>query len=528
MRAKTKINASNIIFIGSGISSSFTIIHFLDHLLKIRIQKELKLTIIDKYKEFHTGIPYGERSGSSVLLITSLKNFLPLSILQDFLIWLTIHKDSLIQEFRSNGGKLANEWIETNTNSIKHNKWEELYIPRRFFGRYIDELVRSKINESISKGIIAVDYIMKEVIDVEKTNRKYTIFLNSGETIYSEKVILSIGSLPVKYLWKHQSCIEEEHLLFINNPYCPDLSTVLNKINTFIKNKENQNINVLIVGANASGLEMLYKLNDVKEIESEINKFLMLSIQGLLPDTIINEEKRKKYKPHYLEALKKESHITAKLIADATFKDLDRADQINLGAASTVEIVSKAFGSLLERLDETELKEFACLYGNKIGRRQRCAGYHYFRTAQNLHNQNKFQHIAGRFENITQNSKNDYLLEYLDTCTNTNRIHDDTIQIVINCIGSTTLYNDDIPQLLKNLMNKGFCVKNNSNIGFDVNEKLEAQDNFHIIGPLVAGNIIEGKAVWHLEHCGRIIWLSKLLAEKMGQYFSQKQEVINE
>ena len=49
----------------------------------------------------------------------------------------------------------------------------------------------------------------------------------------------------------------------------------------------------------------------------------------------------------------------------------------------------------------------------------------------------------------------------------------------------------------------------------NVNANLEASTNLHVIGPLLAGNIFEGKAVWHLEHCGRIMWLSKVLADRL-------------
>jgi hypothetical protein len=32
---------------------------------------------------------------------------------------------------------------------------------------------------------------------------------------------------------------------------------------------------------------------------------------------------------------------------------------------------------------------------------------------------------------------------------------------------------------------------------------------------LLAGNVIENNAVWHVEHCGRILWTSGLLSEKL-------------
>ncbi|WP_299252481.1 FAD/NAD(P)-binding protein [uncultured Aquimarina sp.] len=517
---KTKI--SDITFIGSGISSSFTILHFLDRLKKQAIRKKISITIIDKYPEFYTGIPYGVRSGFSVLLITSLKNFLPEPELGKFIKWLNVNKEWLLEEFRSDGGALSSDWLSKHEDKLKNNEWGDLFIPRRFFGSYIDQKTKKYIKEAEERDSIAVNYINTEVIDIDKTDKLYSLSLGNDQEIISEKVVLSLGSLPTVHLWKKEDLITNDNLFFVNNPYKPSLKEVFAQLETFLVDKPKKQLNALIVGANASGLEMLYKLNDHDHIKSKINKFTLLSTQGLSPDSIIDEEGKKRYSPNNLLSLADHENLTAKQIADATYRDLDLADEIHLGAASTVDVISKAFGSLLKKLDREELKKFACLYGNDIGRRQRCAGYHYSKTIEILKKENRFDHIAGRFIDIKKNADNIYSLEYLDTKSKTNRISKDSVHIIFNCIGSTNLIASDIPPLLKKVITKKLCAPNESNIGFEVNESLETSDNLHIIGPLLAGNIFEGNAVWHVEHCGRIIWLSELLAEKVYNYFNQK------
>ncbi len=523
MGAEIITNTSDITFIGSGISSSFTILHLLDGIeINNESKKKIHITIIDKSQEFHTGIPYGVRSGFSVLLITSLKNFLPEPELGKFVEWLNNNKKWLLEEFKKDGGKLSLDWVSKHEEKIKNNDWEDLFIPRRFFGCYIDKKVKDRLEEFTNKGLVDVNYITGEVLDLEKKNDSYILFLENGTSILSEKVILSVGSLPVNHLWKDDTLIEDDNLLFINNPYKPELKEILNKIEGFIEKNESKKPNVLVVGANASGLEMLYKLNDNEKIKSSINKFTVLSTQGLMPDAVIDEEKRKEYTPFNLQALASKNTLTAKTIAEATFKDLDYADEINLGAASTVEIISTAFGSLLGKLDQEELKKFACLYGNEIGRRQRCAGFHYSKIIDDLKEEGRFDHIAGRFCDIRKNENDEYLLEYLDTKSGENMILQEPVHLVINCVGSTNLSKNNVPELLKKIMNKGYCKPNESKIGFEVNESLESSENLHVVGPLLAGNIFEGKAVWHLEHCGRIIWLSRVLSEKISDYFFKK------
>ncbi len=514
---------SDISFIGSGISASFTVLNFLD-LIKNgpKLKNRLSIHVIDKFPEFNTGIPYGARSGSSTLLITSLRNFLPEPELTKFIKWLNVNKDWLLKEFKNEGGILSEKWLDINGVDIQNNKWKDIFIPRRFFGYYINEMVENSIKELTSKNAIEINYITAEVLNLSKENNTYTITLENNKPILSEKVILSVGSLPVNNLWKNEALIEEENLMFINTPYDPQLEITLKNVKHFIKNRADKGTNVLIIGANASALELLYKLNDVSKAGDHTpNNFVFLSTQGRAPDAIIDEKRKKEFKPIHLNKLQNASTLSADSIAEATFKDIDLSDEINLGAASTVEIISSAFGSLLEKLNETELEKFACYYGNEIGKKQRCAGVHYSNTIEMLKADRRFEHIAGRFVDLQENNNN-YFLKYLDTNTKEVKTYNKEFNLIFNCIGGKNLTQNDIPKLILNLIENGYCKPNESKIGFHVNHSLEASNNLHVMGPLLAGNVIDNKAVWHVEHCGRIIWISQILAKNMYNYFLEK------
>lgn len=506
---------SNITFIGSGISTSFSIISFLDLISnKIHHNSKISINIIDKYPEFNLGIPYGSRSGFSPLLIISLRNFLIEPERSLFIKWLNNNKTWLLEEFENEGGVLSKKWLIDNEASIKNNEWEDLFIPRRFFGCYIDLRVTHEIKELTEKGLIDVNFVNGEVVDIEKNKNYYKILFKDHSEIDSQKVILSAGSLPIRNLWKNKDLIENKNLLFINNPYKPNLGVVLNKINEFIRNSASKTTNILIVGANASALELIYKINDFSKEKHTNTHFTFLSTQGKVPDATIDLERQKLFLPSHLNELRKNKDLTAKLIAEATYKDLDAADEFNLGAASTVDIISRSFGVLLEELSSKELEVFACKYGNQIGKRQRCAGLHYTNVINALKKQNKFEHIAGRFNSLSHDKAHgDYRLEYLDTTTQKEKTHEAPFHIIINCVGSKTLKDKDIPILHHNLIKKKYCIPNESEIGFYVNESLEAHENLHIIGPMLAGNVINNRAVWHVEHCGRIIGISKILSK---------------
>ena len=505
---------SDIVFVGSGISSSFTLMHLLENLNETNSTKKISIRVVDKFKEFHTGIPYGTRSGSSVHLITSLENFLPQPEFDKFVHWLNDNKNWLLSEYLEDGGKLAEKWIAKHKQEIENNNWNALFLPRRFFGYYLTEKIEKKIAELKAKNRLDINYIQAEIVDVHKLKKCFNIETKGGSIIKGAKVVVSVGSLPVNDLWKNKPLIQDTNLLFVNNPYLPSLNEILYIIKDFVKERASKKTNILIVGANASALEMLYKLNDIASLDNA--NFVFLSTLGLMPDGIVDEIKLKKYAPKNLELLANQDTLTACQIANATYKDLDAADEIKLGPASTVGVISKAFGSLLSKLNESELEKFACIDGNEIGRRQRCAGIHYLNVAEELKKENRFQHIAGRFSSFNKTSNDEYKLEYLDTETKEKKVYQEPFHVVVNCVGSMNLESEHLPILFKNLIGKKMCNQNSSKIGFRVNENLEASENLHIIGPLLAGNVIDNNAVWHVEHCGRILKYSKILASKLN------------
>jgi uncharacterized NAD(P)/FAD-binding protein YdhS len=45
-----------------------------------------------------------------------------------------------------------------------------------------------------------------------------------------------------------------------------------------------------------------------------------------------------------------------------------------------------------------------------------------------------------------------------------------------------------------------------------VNDEMEASPGLFVLGPLLAGNVVNGTAIWHVEHCGRISRFARDLA----------------
>ncbi|WP_445381933.1 GNAT family N-acetyltransferase [Robiginitalea sp. IMCC43444] len=523
-KTQQKSGLQDYLFIGSGISSAFTLWNFLNKIQKVKNFRPLQITVLDKYGEFNKGIPYGERSGKAVLLITNLKSFLPEPELTPFMEWLSANKSWLLEEFKADGGVRSAVWLEKNQDAIANNQWAGMFLPRYFFGCYMAEQVGKIVGIMEAANQIQITFKQAEVINISRLDDLWMADTGHSGCITAKKIIMGIGSLPTNYLWKEKHEIREKNLLFLNDLYANNFGQAVDQVHKQISKQSGRKINVLMVGANASALEVLYRLNDREDIAVHCNKFYFLSTYGILPDSELDTEKLKTFKPGNLKALMNKAKISSAEINEAATRDLDKAAKIELGAFSTVGVISEAIGKLLGRLDPLELENFACFHGNEIGRRQRCAGEHYVETVRMLESEKRFEHIAGRFHDL-QLTEEGARVFYSETESGKIKSLNDTVSVVINCSGGMSLDNPKIPKVLRKLIQGDLLAPNASRIGFKVNDSLEAQPDFHIVGPLLAGNVIENKAVWHVEHCGRIIWLSKILAGILSDPILYKKEL---
>ena len=220
-------------------------------------------------------------------------------------------------------------------------------MPRFFFGRYIHEEVVKRIDKLVAEERLVVEYLQKETQAITKENGMFSLKFNDNSNLLVEKAVLSIGSLPYKKLYNEETK-ENLNTLYIDAPYGAGMEENMAKIARFIQEREKNNLHtkIAVLGANASGLEMLYKICDKLPMDEYHTSFKTLSSHGIMPDGTFDPIKAKTFKATHLEALATSKILTAKLIAEAAHKDIDNAEKQQLGAATTVGIISQGFGSL--------------------------------------------------------------------------------------------------------------------------------------------------------------------------------------
>lgn len=508
----------DLTFVGAGLSCSCTIIYYINLAYELKKKNKIKLLIIEKTEEFWTGIPYGMRSGYDSLIITSLKEFLPETELRLFVNWIKENFYKVVTDnIAQNEHKSINEWLLNNQKQIRENLWENLFIPRYIFGIYLKDRVTGLLETAEKDGIIDYQLLTAEVTDIERNNGIYSITAKTdfGKEIFfsSTKVILSIGTPPKARLNINFNDKPDEGVCIIEDIYEPDISTNIVRIQKALKNsdKSHQN-NILILGSNASALEILYNLKNVTTSDNLINQVYILSPDGSFPNKIKDAGDVINYVLVNLTYLKNLASCTAEQILEAVRMDTEDAHKKKTDISDIYHPMCNLVIDLLNKLNLDEQKKFVFREGVEIGKYHRRAGAEYLAVIAPLISQHKISFIKGRFLRRVLGNPESFHFEYLDKLTGRVNTFPQPIKIVINCIGFQNL-STSTSDFVKRLTERNICLPNGSERGFAVNENFEANDNFYIMGPLLAGNLNQRLRVWHAESCPRIFQLSRQLAE---------------
>jgi uncharacterized NAD(P)/FAD-binding protein YdhS len=518
--------------IGAGISSAYTIIHYISLLEQQALNgaKELsqvqpvKILVTEKSGEFWTGIPYGSRSGRNSLLISPLKEFIPQQLEREhFVEWLSRNRSLVFDPQEYNKGELSRKWLQENESAMSQGLWDDLFIPRHIFGVYLKERLGNVLQTATAKGLIEINLLTADVLDVQNVQDTYRVDVavaNEDDTYFwAKKVVIAIGSPPNVAFERDDANDLDREICYIDNMYEPSLDFNIDRICKSLQQSERQsNRQVLIVGSNAGTLDTLYSLNNSKLATSLIDKFTILSPNAAFPHRISREVVCVNYTPKHLVALVATESFTAKQILEAVMQDVAWATAQNINISDIYGDISKVVIQALGQLSFGEQKQFVSRYAVEIGKLQRRAGGEYLDVIDDLISQQKLEFLKGKFVKYSPLTARSASCEYLDSEDSQQKVYDAPIDVIINCAGFQDVTKSS-SVLIQNLIRREIFVANDSNRGFVIDKNFESTSskNCYLMGPLVAGNIDGNFKVWHAESCQRIISLSQTLADVLLQ-----------
>jgi uncharacterized NAD(P)/FAD-binding protein YdhS len=176
---------------------------------------------------------------------------------------------------------------------------------------------------------------------------------------------------------------------------------------------------------------------------------------------------------------------------------------------------------LFQHMDLAEQEAFFCQHGMTFTKLMRRAGREYREAADGLAAGGKLAMVKGVFRGLSASAAGSGFVSasYAETETGTSRTHPLPFAVVVNCGGFEEL-NASSSRLVCNLVKNNVCQVNQTNRGFLVNERLEANRNLYVIGPLVGGNFNRKIRFWHVESAPRIQGLAGLLARTLFESLS--------
>ena len=517
----TEMTLYDIAIVGSGIACSMTLCQLAERLKDMPARsKALRIGVIEREGEMWNGIPYGRRSAVGALAFQRLQEFLEEPERSYYIEWLAANAASWLKTLRECGGPGAAKWISDNQPLMERDKWGELYLPRFLFGQYVSCHAARAVEELSKAGLASVTLIHGEATGISRMpGRPHTIAMedNSGARfpVHAARVVLAIGSPPQRSIHAGAVAVRHSHT-HIDNIYSPSEDISIQKIQQALSSLPDRRMaNILILGSNASALEVLYLINYRPEIRNFIKSVVVLSRGGLLPYKICEETVR--FELTALESLLESSYFSAAdLMAAITF-DIRRAEELRLNIADLRDPVGAAVSRLTALMHISEQKKFVCEHGVHYSRMMRRAGRDTRNAADELASVGILTTIKGEFRRLEPFPSGNGLMSavYASAGCQAEITHPVPFSITINCGGFEEL-DFSSSRLINSLIDNELCNVNSTNRGFVVNDRLEASENVYVIGPLVAGNFNDKVRFWHVESASRIAGLAKLLAKSLS------------
>lgn len=505
------METTDILVIGSGAAATTTLIELFTKLIDEPSPKgKISITIVEKYIEFFKGVPYGSRSSVNSLTITAISDFISSGKEKDlFFTWLKTNLDTWTSHYRSTGGLAAEVWIQKNLPLIEQSDWAALYLPRFVFGIYMQNKMHDLLKTVTEKQLANVKLIQAEAINVSQGNGVYEVTLEHPDkvltTITTKKSVIAIGSAPVK---DNVIANSSGSYTYINELYEPSLDSNLKLLNDTLT--DTAKCNLLVIGSNASCIELLYLLNHRPDLLTLLNQVVTISQTGIMPYHISNK-RFDAYPCQSLDEVKANGGYDIHTLIEATKKDIGPAVQQGV----IVPYVDRVIGytiELMQSLDEDSKKLFFGVYGPQLTRLIRRSGPAYKGSANALIDKQKLTLLKGSFINL-EATDNGAILNYVNTDGHSQQCQQ-PFKVIINCSGSNDLH-DSSSRLIRSLIAQNLSAINLSGKGFLVNDHFEAAPNLYIMGPLLGGNMNKRIHFWHLENVARLLYLAPYLAEHL-------------
>lgn len=543
----------DIAILGSGASGTHGLLQILS-LLTDRTSSfddPVRITVIDRDQQFHSGIPYGHRSGRSSLLISAMESFLPDRERGDFISWLEERREEMLAwaaDGRTPDSPLAEamdrDWILRHEDEVRAGRWDDLYLPRRLYGQYLSELVERAVDEA--RGVAEVDFVHADVNEVISDGHGGARLRERSSDdgvqfeLHAHSLLLAIGSPPVRHLAVSDAAVNagpntgaagqpsiDERLGtgLVADIHNPEIEHVVGKIRVRLESLPVEKRTILLIGGNADALEFLLASHRLRQDTG--TRLHILSSRGR-PHYWHHDRPGEQASTPTLDRL----FATAEAGTPLRARDLHAAVRAELAAAmdqgnvnSTIAALITAVSSSLRYMDDFELYSMATDHGVAISDLLRRAGGDSLDFLTDGIADGTITCIPGRFREAdvrdgmlfaTVDQLPGSTLNSSDDAAGNDARNDPDhgYAVIVNGTGFERVTDTRSP-LLRQMLGSGTVRASASRAGLALDERFRAAPGIFVLGPLMAGHHHGSSAYWHIESVARIIGLADAVADSL-------------
>lgn len=511
-RGAAGFDTHDLVFVGAGASTAYVLIALLTSLAEDPPRTPLRIGVVERAADAFSGIAYGERAARTSLLITPLRDFLPPDQLRLFTDWLAENKHWAFEEFLASEGPVSARWWVRHRAAVEANSFDDLFLPRYIFGDYLVSRTRTAIAAAAAAGLATTEVLQDDVLSIDAGHPTYLLRCRD-RVLRAERVVLATGSSPV--LPRLPAAESDGRAVLIDSPF-DSMTAALDRIESLVTRQDaaQEPPHIVMIGGNAGTMDMLYQVANLPVIAARGARFTVLSPRGELPERM--DAPRAGFRAELLQALRDQDRVRAAAVYEAAIGDLARGRAAGYSVADTLSPISQGVVGVLPRLSVDEALEFAGHWGVELGRHQRRAGWEYCEVVDELTAQGRLTPVAGSFAGIDGGNGRGVRVLFDDRDGLASEL-DRPADVVINCGGPAGRLQDTAPSLVAELISSGVCRPTRYGGGIAVDASLEAAPGFFVMGPLLAGNVINGSPVWHMEHCGRISTFGSALGPRLAR-----------
>lgn len=501
----------DLVFVGAGASTAYVLLGLFAALADRPPLTRLRIAVVERAPDPFAGIAYGARAARTALLITPLEDFLPRDERRLFTDWLAVNKHSAFDQFLAAEGPAAARWWGRHRDAVAADEFDDLFLPRYIFGDYLVQRTGRAIRAAADAGLATTEVIQDDVLSIDGSRLPYLVCCRD-RVLQAQRVVLATGSSPVM---PRLPADETDGAVLIDSPF-DGMDAALERIERLVSGQDPQAEppHIVLIGGNAGTMDMLYQVANSRLLNERGARFTALSPRGELPERMDRSRTGAGFRAEGLLALQGRNEVGAAKVYEAAVGDLARGKAAGYSVADTLEPISTGVVGLLRRLSPDEALEFAGHWGAQLGRYRRRAGWEYCEVVEELQMHGRLERVAGFFAGVDRGNGRGVRvrLDRAGVAAALERAAD----VVINCAGPPPDIQDTAPSLVAELIGGGVCRVTRYGAGIAVDASLAAAPHFYVMGPLLAGNVIDGSPVWHMEHCGRISAFGAALGARLA------------